>query len=121
MSASDPDCFLPFLQAAARILGVEAYHAGAIRDELSSFISADTGYGVTVGQFGNAITQLRAFLGGGKETPLVVDGFTQLRAVTDDFSLTYLRTTSEVISIVCAGSNTGLFFPKGLNGVLNML
>ncbi|GAQ82932.1 hypothetical protein KFL_001290230 [Klebsormidium nitens] len=106
---------------AARILGVEAYHAGAVRAELAEFVSVVTGYGVTVGDIGNLIVALRAALGGGKETPLVADGFTQLRAVTEGDSLTYVRTTSEVISIVCAGGNKGLFFPNGLNGKINMM
>lgn len=113
--------FRYILQLAARILGVEAYHAGAIRDELAAYASTVTGYGVTVGDIGNLITALRAALGGGNETPLVVNGVTQLRAVTPDNSLTYVRTTSQVISIVCAGGNKGLFFPNGLNGKINMM
>ncbi|HUR37246.1 MAG TPA: ferritin-like domain-containing protein [Terriglobales bacterium] len=85
------------LQAAAQILATEAYHAGNVRLQ--------------------AVQQAVA------QSP--VDSIDQIASLsnffpTDTNGLSLIRTTSQVLSIVyaktAAGSNSGGFFPQGMNG-----
>ncbi len=105
-----------YLTAAAGILAVEAYHAGAIRTLLS-----DLGAGTVT----NAISALRATLSGVADdtgTLLQAPGYTNAYDfVTNDTNgLAYRRTTSQVLNIVYGGSSTGgLFFPNKLNGTIS--
>ena len=98
-----------YLEAAAAILAVEAYHAGSIRTLL-----ANIGAGVAFGLIAN----LRAVLGGGKEQGILIPGLSYNAVAADIESLAFRRTTSEVLNIVYGNTTAtpGLFFPNGLNG-----
>jgi hypothetical protein len=108
---------LNILEAAAGILAVEAYHAGEIRTLLAQA-------GGTAFQAANAISNLRASAGGGKDQPLSPDPVTGNQfnfAPTDQNALVFGRTPSEVLRIVYlggAGATQGGFFPRGLNGTV---
>lgn len=112
-----------YLQAAASILAVEAYHAGIIRTLL-----ANIGAGVAA----NAISALRAVDGGGNESPLTVPGQNYNAVAADSNALAFRRTPTQVLNIVygastacsrtlgilnCSGTPGG-FFPTGLNGTI---
>ncbi|AWN22583.1 hypothetical protein DKM44_04515 [Deinococcus irradiatisoli] len=105
------------LDSAAGILAVEAYHAGEIRTLLYANKDKDTGYGVKVEAFVNAISALRAALGGGKDQGITVNGKANI-VVADNNSVAFGRTPREVLNIVygAVGASKGLFFPNGLNG-----
>lgn len=111
------------LSAAAGIMAVEAYHAGAIRTKLfklrDQFVFP---YATTVNDIVGAISNLRAALSGPAnpaEEPLTVNG-SFIIAPADSNGIAFARTVAQVMSIVTAGSdcNKGLFFPAGLNGVI---
>ncbi len=106
-----------FLEAAAGILGVEAYHAGEIRTLLYAQKDVVTPYGVTVETIVQKISDLRGAAGGGKDQGLVVGGKANILP-TDANSIAFSRSTDEVLKIVTLGSSTnkGGFFPNGLNG-----
>jgi hypothetical protein len=100
------------LAAAAGILGTEAYHAGEIRTLLAQLGSPYITYA-------NQISNLRATAGGGNET--MVSGSTIVAA--DSNSVSYDRTTSQVLHIVYLSPSAGVvskggFFPSGLNGTI---
>ena len=99
-----------YLEAAAAILAVEAYHAGSIRTLLLS---------VGLGDTFNKIATVRATLSnasglGSAEGQLTAATFVP----TDSNSLTYRRTTRQVLNIVygTANASKGGFFPQGMNG-----
>ena len=108
-----------FLAYASSILGVEAYHAGAIRTLLLEYelqVPADK------------IAATRAAVSGtGPGTPYPADdqGPTTANGMvnitpTDSNSLAFARTTSQVLSVVYLGGTTsGGFFPAGVNGPIN--
>lgn len=96
---------------AARILGTEGYHAGAIRAELS-----EAGQGEAT----DAISALRAKLSGVNDFGTRAQGskfnFTNVNKV----GLSFARTAGQVLAIVYGGgTNSGLFFPNGVNGTIN--
>ena len=110
------------LTAAAGILGVEAYHAGAIRQLLIQQRDVKTPYGVKVSDIVQAISDLRDVLDGSGDTDRgIVYGKgkserTILAPVAPD-GITKPRTTRQVLNIVYGGGmNKGLFYPDGLNG-----
>ncbi len=85
-----------YLEAAARILAAEAYHAGNLR-----LLVQDAGIATTALDDKDIVPP-----------PSGTDYFT----LTTD-SLAVIRTTREVLNIVYAStSNSGGFFPNGLNG-----
>jgi hypothetical protein len=98
-----------YLQAAASILAIEAYHAGSIRTLL-----ANIGAGVAA----NAISALRGTLGGGNEQGIIIPGLAYNAVAADVESLAFRRTTTQVLDIVYGNTSAtpGLFFPAGLNG-----
>jgi hypothetical protein len=98
-----------YLEAAAGILAVEAYHSGAIRTLL-----ADLGAGVAFG----AISALRAKLSGkADDIGILIPGNNYNFVPNDVNGLAFRRTTSQVLNIVYGGgTGKGLFFPNGLNG-----
>jgi hypothetical protein len=99
-----------YLTAAACILAVEAYHAGAIRTLL-----ADVGGGVAF----DAISALRATLSQAQdEVGILIPGNNYNFVPTDVNSLVFRRTTTQVLNVVYGNTSTtpGLFFPNGLNG-----
>lgn len=119
-----------FLEAAAGILGVEAYHAGTVRTVLAR-INADNP-GLTIGGFTllqviQAISDLRDGADGpddldqGLTASVTVGGTTTTGAnivPTDGNSIVFTRSTTQVLNIVYLNGNTtpGGFFPSGLNG-----
>jgi hypothetical protein len=126
------------LNYAAGILAVEAYHAGLIRTVLfANGMKKET----------DAISHLRASLDGAAGTQNVDDhgvgGFSEpAPSITNcsnakngsllggfpnvppmppgDNAIAYSRTTRQVLNIVYGAQNasSGLFFPKGLNGII---
>ena len=100
------------LDAAASILAVEGYHAGAIRILLAN---------INAGDPANRIAALRARLSGADdERPLLTPTTTYNFAPTDANGLAYRRTPQQVLRVVYgtpdAGVPRGLFFPNGVNG-----
>jgi hypothetical protein len=98
-----------FLEAAAGILAVEAYHAGEVRTLL---------YGRGLFQPANAIAALRASVGGGKDQGIRRNGRANIMP-TDGNGIAFSRTPQEVLAIVyLGGKRDGGFFPRGLNGTI---
>jgi len=122
------------LTAAAGILAVEAYHAGAIRTLLYSIKDttplAAAGVNLTVAQIVQAISNLRdgadgaddldqGIVGGAGNPDYVAAGSANL-VPTDANSIAFSRSVAQVLSIVTLGmaGNKGGFFPEGLNGAV---
>ncbi len=113
-----------YLTAAASILAVEAYHAGQVRTRLAALGAASQAATV-------AISNLRATLsgtGGAGQPPAddqgIVMGHRLNILPTDANSLTFTRTTRQVLNIVYGDATgkaaSGLFFPNGLNGAIKV-
>ncbi len=103
-----------YLEAAAGILAVEAYHSGAIRTLLG-----DIGAGAAFG----LISALRGTLSnanglGTAEQPILIPGNNYNFVANDSNGLAFRRTTRQVLNIVYGAANatSGLFFPTGLSG-----
>lgn len=107
-----------FLEAAAGILAVEAYHAGSVRTVLF-------GQGTAVQDIANSISDIRASLDGQPaggprlDQGIRVNGMANI-VPTDGNSIAFSRTTRQVLNIVYGGVDAaaGLFFPNGLNGAI---
>ena len=107
-----------YLQAAAGILAVEAYHAGAIRTLLYQQRQVTAAAGLYVGQVVGAISALRGKVGGGKDAGLS-DNAGAIIAPADRNAVAYGRSTAEVLNIVyLGGQGKGGFYPNGLNGAI---
>ena len=104
------------------ILGVEAYHAGAIRTLLIQNLNKTTPYNVKVNDIVNAISNLRDTLDGPDPSDYGISTgngqeFNIILAPVAENGVTVPRTTRQVLNIVYGGTgNKGLFFPDGLNG-----
>lgn len=105
-----------FLEAAAGILAVEAYHAGIIRTVLYQL-------GETTRGLAKKISDLRDGADGASDLDqgITLDGTTTGKAnlvPTDANSLAFSRTTQQVLNIVYLNASgiPGGFFPSGLNG-----
>lgn len=101
------------LAAAAGILGTEAYHAGEIRTLIAQL-------GTPYVTYANQISALRATAGGGAETQLSASTI----VAADSNSISYDRTTNQVLHIVYLNATAGVvksggFFPNGLNGTIS--
>ena len=96
-----------YLGAAAGILAVEAYHAGAIRTLLY-----EAGYGIPTAN----ISAVRASVSGVGDQGVIVNNMVNL-VPADSNSIAFARTPTEVLDIVYLGSSTapGGFFPNGVN------
>lgn len=106
------------LDTAAGILAVEAYHAGAIRTLLYQRKNQVAAAGLTVEQVTQAISDLRAKVGGGKDAGITANGMANI-VVADRNGVAFGRTPSEVLAIVYLGGHgKGGFFPQGLNGAI---
>ena len=116
-----------YLDAAAGIMAVEAYHAGLIRTVLYGMDAANPSAGIN--GIASKIAAARASLDGtgnddiglGTETVSLNSSSSSYTAATvvdaDSNSLAFARTTTQVLAIVYAGgSGMGGFFPSGLNG-----
>lgn len=104
-----------FLEAAAGILAVEAYHAGLIRTVL---VTRELGETV------NAISDARDSLDGPSDLDqgILNDDGTANIVPTDDNAIAFSRTPGQVLNIVYlnpASVTEGGFFPEGVNGALN--
>ena len=102
-----------FLEAAAGILAVEAYHSGAIRTLL-----ANIGAGVAFG----LISNLRKTLSGANDDQgILIPGNNYNFVPNDANGLAFRRTTTQVLNIVYGGGapSGNLFFPNKLNGNIN--
>ncbi len=98
------------VEAAAGILGVEGYHAGAIRTLLAN---------LGAGQATNAISQLRAALSGVGDQGTSIPGQAYNFANTDSNALVFRRTPAQALNIIYAGVSTGGgFFPNRVNGTI---
>ncbi|WP_445191144.1 ferritin-like domain-containing protein [Sphingomonas sp. Tas61C01] len=120
-----------YLEAAAGILAVEAYHAAIIRTTLSS-----KGFAIpTLLTQADAISNARDTLDGGTEidqgisprSVSVVNGTTTTTyttsnvAPTDANAIAYSRTPGQVLNIVyltATAAGLGGFFPAGVNGTI---
>lgn len=104
------------LGAAAGILGVEAYHAAAIRTLLVGMASTTD---QTYVDIANKVSALRATLGGGNETTLTSKSIV---AADTKNAIAFARTTDQVLHIVYGATGAGLskggFFPSGLKGTI---
>lgn len=107
------------LEAAAGILGVEAYHAGIVRTLLFS-------KGPAIRRLVNRISAVRASLDDrpARSRPIdqgiVQNGTANLVPTNNYTSIAFSRSTRQVLNIVYGGVNAkkGLFFPNGLNGAI---
>ncbi|MFC3690923.1 ferritin-like domain-containing protein [Chenggangzhangella methanolivorans] len=99
------------LEAAAGILGVEAYHAGIIRTQL---------YSLGLFKEARAISDARDSLDGDSDLDQGIGNAKVANLVpTDENGIAYSRSVPQVRSIVfLGGENKGGFFPNGLNGAL---
>jgi hypothetical protein len=101
-----------FLEAAAGILAVEAYHAGEVRTVLFA-----------LGQqaAAQAISDARDSLDGASDLDqgISMNGMANI-VPTDANGIAFSRTTTQVLNIVYLNPNTqpGGFFPNGLNGAI---
>jgi hypothetical protein len=89
-----------YLEAAAGILGVEAYHAGSVRTLLLQQSSTKLPYGVTVGEFIGKISYLRDALDGPMEEDKGIVSLWKkgqaILAPTDTHSVAFQRTPAQV-------------------------
>ena len=98
------------VEAAAGILGVEGYHAGAIRTLLSN---------IGAGQATDAISALRAKLSGVADQGTSIPGQAYNFTNVDSNALVYRRTPAQALDILYDGVPTGGgFFPNGMNGTI---
>lgn len=109
------------LLKAAGILAVEAYHAGQIRTLLYG-LREETAVPAVGGQAAQTvetvvgkISALRGSVGGGKDQGIVLDGAANINP-TDESSVAFARTPTEVANIVYLGSaaTPGGFYPNGI-------
>jgi hypothetical protein len=115
-----------YLNAAAGIQAVEAYHAGYVRTALTArAIAAGSATAYPYLGYANQVSMLRATLGGGNETQLTLPTSTStpssIVAASSSSAIAYARNTDQVLHIVYgtgngAGVGKGGFFPNGLNG-----
>ena len=104
-----------YLEAAAGILAVEAYHAGNIRVNVFQ-------KGQDARNIAQTISNLRQSLSGEEDDQGVVGPKGRANIVPTSLNgLAYSRTTRQVLNIVYGERNasSGLFFPNGLNGPIN--
>jgi Ferritin-like domain len=101
-----------YLDAAAGILSVEAYHAAAVRTRI---------YDLGLAADANKISAARGALDDGKDQGVTVNGLENI-VPADSNGLAYGRTPGEVLNIVYLTpkvATSGGFFPDGVNGALN--
>jgi hypothetical protein len=105
-----------FVEAAAGILAVEAYHMGMARSQLYTM-------GEKAQKLANAISDARDKLDGpeDKDQGILVDGKANVVPSTPD-AIAFRRTPQEVLHIVYltdkAGAASGGFYPKGMSGAI---
>ena len=106
-----------YLEAAAGILGVEAYHAGIIRTTLFRIGGAAI-------DIAKKISDVRDAVDGASDLdqPLLDAQGNANLVPTDENSIVFSRTTRQVLNIVYLNpdenNHSGGFFPNGLNGAV---
>ena len=103
-----------YLEAAAGILAVEAYHAATIRTKIYES-------GAAAQQAAQAISDLRDAVDGADDDDQgVTAGGVANIVPTDPNGIAYSRTARQVLNIVYLAPNasSGGFYPNGLNGAL---
>lgn len=103
-----------YLDKAAGILAVEAYHAGSIRTRIFAA-------GAAAQAASSKIAATRALLDGTGTDDIGVGVSNGAATIVDADAnaIAFSRTTKQVLSIVYGGgSGSGAFFPKGLNGTI---
>ena len=110
-----------YIPPAGGILVAEAYHAALVRATLFNLNSTDSTQALALAV--NKISDVRDSLDG---TADLDQGITDPQGApnivpTDANSLVFARTTRQVLNIVYGAVNatSGLFFPAGMNGVIN--
>lgn len=101
-----------YLDKAAGILAVEAYHAGSIRQRVFQA-------GTTAQAAASKIAAARAMLDGtgNDDIGVGVSGGAATVVDADDNAMAFARTTTQVLKIVYGGGSAGgAFYPNGLNG-----
>ena len=101
-----------YLDKAAGILAVEAYHAGSIRQRIFAA-------GAAVQAAASMIAAARASLDGTNNDDIGVGISNGAATIVDADSnaIAFSRTTTQVLKVVYGGGATGgAFFPNGLNG-----
>jgi len=101
-----------YLDAAAGILSVEAYHAATIRTRI---------YDLGLSGAANKISAARGALDDGKDQGVTRNGVENI-VPADQNGLVYGRTPGEVLNIVYLtpeAATSGGFYPDGVNGQLN--
>ena len=99
------------VEAAAGLLGVEGYQAGAIRTLLAN---------LGAGQVTDAISTLRATLSGVGDQGTLAQGIAYNFTNTDSNALVFRRTPRQVLNVAYGAVNAiaGGFFPSGVNGTI---
>lgn len=110
----------PTLSAAAGILAVEAYHAGAVRATLLAIsLEKETPFG-PIPDVVAAISDLRDSVDGPDDLDQgILDTEGAINVVpTDENALVFSRDVSQTLAIVyLGGEDMGGFYPEGINGV----
>ena len=105
-----------YLEAAAGILGVEAYHAGSVRTQLFALGSAAQQATIKISNLRDAVD------GSSDDDQGVVDSNNHANIVpTDANGIAFSRNTTQVLNIVYLSPDpvhSGGFFPAGLNGAI---
>jgi hypothetical protein len=116
----------------AQILGTESFHSGALRllsiqnPSIAAYVSAGDGLDVPPADLGSAAAEAAG--------PTAAGGFFSstggsVAASNTGTGISYARTTSQVLAVLyggvgtlaAAGTNSGGFFPKGVNGSINTI
>ena len=114
-----------YLEAAAGILAVEAYHAGLVRTALYAMGIASPAPAINPFTATAAISTARSKLDGTNNDDQGIQGASATISNivdADSNSIAYARTTGQVLNIVylnSAATTMGGFFPKGVNGNIN--
>ena len=103
-----------YLDKAAGILAVEAYHAGSIRLRIFQ-----AGAGAQAASAAIAMTRAKLDGTNNDDIGVGVSGGAATIVDADQNAIAFARTTSQVLSIVYGGgTSSGAFFPNGLNGTI---
>lgn len=108
-----------YLEAAAGILGVEAYHAGEVRTVLLAQHNANPGLGIA--GLVQKISDLRDSADGASDLDQgILNGSAANIVPTDANGIVFSRNTTQVLNIVYLSGTTtpGGFYPNGLNGAI---
>ena len=101
-----------YLDKAAGILAVEAYHAGSIRLRIFQ-----AGAGAQAASTAIAMTRSKLDGTNNDDIGVGVSGAAATVVDADQNAIAFARTTTQVLSIVYGGgTSSGAFFPNGMNG-----